>query len=95
MMSSDTSTPYRVVDGPTRVRGERSHPSQGWFVVEFTTPEGTSVRRLCSGEGRARLVRRTDAGQRAFSAREVSEMTVSDDPSALVQRTIDEPGKRP
>jgi hypothetical protein len=92
MTSSGTTTPYRVVDGPRYVRGKPDHPSQGRLVVEFTTPEGRSVRRLCTDEGKLMLLRRTDAGQRAFSAREVSEMTVSDDPSAL-RRAIDGSGE--
>jgi hypothetical protein len=89
MTPSNTNTRFRIVEGPTHVRAESDHPLHGWYVVEFTTPEGASVRRLCTDKGRTRLLRRTDAGRRAFSAREVSEMTVAHDLSVPLQQTIE------
>jgi hypothetical protein len=82
-----------LVEGPDHVEGDRDAPPTGWYEVEFMTPEGSSVTRLCTDKGRAEVLRRTDAGQRAFTREEMTSMTVPDDLSTLLQRTVEESGE--
>jgi hypothetical protein len=86
-------TTYRLVEGPTRVLDTGEGRLPGHYAAEFTSGHGASLLRFMTDKGRGELLRRIDAGQRAFSLAELEKLTVAPDLQALETRTEAESGE--